>query len=106
VGCSANGRRRRCATLKQNACFSRLLYKSDSKCELTYLLCSKKVIIKFRNTNEVLSVYLQIAMPKKIAMTMYAGKELQKGVAATATVLTTKQMLFISRASTLGKSAT
>jgi len=45
-------------------------------------------------------------MPKKIAMTMYAGKELQKGVAATATVLTTKQMLFISRASTLGKSAT
>ena len=60
-----------CATLKQTACLSRLLYQSDSKCELNYLLSSTKIIIKFRYTNEMLSVYLQIAMPKKTDMVMY-----------------------------------
>ena len=35
-------RRSSSATLKQNACFSTLLYQSDSKCELNYLLSLKK----------------------------------------------------------------
>jgi len=95
-----------CDTLKKSACFYRLLYQSDSKCERTYLISSKKKIIHYRNTHEILSVYLQIAMPKKIDMAMYPAYEVQKGVDATAKVLTTKQMLFSSRAFTLGKSAT